>query len=79
MRFIINKLYYKIYMSEYYQKNREDRIEYQLSYYYKNRNKIRLKQNIYFKKYYHKIIVPSKILCSSPPDVNTTPNLTVSF
>ena len=79
MNYVINKLYYKIYMSEYYQKNREDRIEYQLSYYYKNRNKIRLKQNVYFKKYYRQIIVPSKILCSNPPAVNTTPNLTVSF
>ena len=79
MNYIINKLYYKIYMSEYYQNNKKERIEYQLSYYYKNRNKIRLKQNIYFKKYYRKIITPSKILYSNPPNVNTTQNLTVTF
>ena len=79
MNYVINKLYYKIYMSEYYQNHKKDRIEYQLSYYYKNRNKIRLKQNAYFKKYYRQIIVPSKILCLNPPNVNTTPNLTVSF
>ena len=79
MYFLISNIYYKEYMSEYYKKNKEIITQRNLNYYYNNKQKIREKQNIYFKKYYRKIITPSKILYSNPPDVNTTQNLTVTF
>ena len=53
MNFIIKNLYYKIYMSNYYQNHREQKIEYQLSYYYKNKQLIRDKQNNYYKTVYY--------------------------
>lgn len=47
-----------IIMSEYYQNNREQKIEYQLNYYYTNKKKIRMKQNDYYRNVYY----PSKKL-----------------
>jgi len=50
MLFIIKNLYYKLYMKEYYEKNRDIIIEYNLNYYYTHREKVKERQNNYFKK-----------------------------
>ena len=57
MSFLISNIYYKQYMSEYYQKNRELIIEYNINYYYTHLKKVREKQNFYFKNIYY----PNKI------------------
>ena len=53
MNFIINNLYYKIYMSEYYKKNREIIIQRNMNYYFSHKEKVRQKQNKYFKTVYY--------------------------
>ena len=55
MSFIINNLYYKIYMNSYYEENRELIIDRNLNYYYTNRSKIRQKQNKYYQNIYYPI------------------------
>jgi hypothetical protein len=53
MNFIINNLYYKIYMSDYYKKNREIIIQRNMNYYFSHKEKVRQKQNKYFKTVYY--------------------------
>ena len=55
MSFVIKNLYYKIYMNEYYEKNRELIIDRNLNYYHTNKKKIRPKQNFYYKNIYYPI------------------------
>ena len=53
MSFIIKNMYYRIYMSEYYKKNKEIITQRNLNYYYNNKDKVREKQNKYFKYIYY--------------------------
>ena len=53
MRFIINKIYFREYMSEYYKKNREIIIQRNMNYYFSHKEKVRQKQNKYFKTVYY--------------------------
>jgi hypothetical protein len=70
MSFIIKNLYYKVYMNEYYEKNRELIIDRNLNYYHTNKKKIRPKQNFYYKNIYyptkrfhlkHRTVRPKKV------------------
>ena len=83
MSYIIKNLYYKLYMSEYYQKNREQKIEYQLNYYYNNQKKIRKKQNEYFKNTYYpymkRLIYTEPKKIKAPIGLIIERNVTVTF
>ena len=80
MLFIIKNLYYKIYMQEYYEKNRELIIDRNLNYYYTNKNKIRQKQNNYYKYIYYpmkRFSRKSRKLRPSNTNVTINKNVTV--
>ena len=80
MLFIIKKLYYKVYMNEYYKKNRDIIIEYSLNYYYTHKEKVRERQNNYFKKIYYPNKIKNKPIKHKPIiEVIITQNVTVTF
>ena len=79
MSFIIKKLYYKLYMSEYYQKNRELIIEYNITYYYTHKKKVRERQKFYFKNIYYPNKIKPKKKIRPIRQVVIEQNVTVKF
>ena len=80
MLFVIKNLYYKVYMQQYYQKNRDIIIEYNLNYYYTHKEKVRERQNKYFKNvYYPNKIKDTKIKIRPIREVIINKNVTITF
>ena len=67
-------------MKEYYEKNRDIIIEYNLNYYYTHKEKVRERQNNYFKKVYYPNKIKSKPIKHKPKrEVIITQNVIVTF
>jgi hypothetical protein len=67
-------------MKEYYEKNRDIIIEYNLNYYYTHKEKVRERQNNYFEKIYYPNKIINKIKKVKPMrEVIISQNVTVTF
>jgi len=66
-------------MSQYYEKNRDIIIEYNLNYYYTHKEKVRERQNNYFKKVYYPNKIKPKQKVKPIREVLITQNVTVTF
>jgi len=67
-------------MKEYYEKNRDIIIEYNLNYYYTHKEKVRERQNNYFKKIYYQNKIKNKPIKIKPMrEVIISQNVTVTF